>query len=502
MKTKKLSDLLQGIVKIDASLECRVTGLALDSREVNKGNIFFACIGEHADGRKFIDAAIEKGAVAVISDSTAAKARATSKQYKNKEIPIIRVPDLKQQVSEIAARFYNRPSKDLMVIAVTGTNGKTSCCHFIAQALTAMGKKVGVLGTVGNGLWGQHKESQLTTPDPIALQQLLAEFKVQNATHVIMEASSHGIVQGRMNAIECDIAIFTNLTREHLDYHGSMEAYGNAKRKLFENPYLKYAVINIDDEFGRQLSETLQLKMQLFAYSASGRLSEKPVKLTRAHQVHVNIEGITASIYSPWGDGVLHTQLIGRFNLSNLLAVLTTLGILGFSIQETINLLADTKGVPGRMELFGGKGKPYVIVDYAHTPDALRQVLTSLKEYLDGELWCIFGCGGDRDQGKRAQMGQISETLADRVIITDDNPRHEQPQDIVADILQGMSRPEFAVVEHDRRRAISHGINCAQPGDIVLISGKGHESYQQYGDNKNPFNDELEVQMVLAEYAK
>ena len=499
MSKQKLQHLIHDIKKIDTSWDRKIAALSLDSREIKKDTLFLACVGTEQDGRNFIDTAIENGAAAVLADADF-DSEDRLVEHNGESVPVIYVNDLKQYIGPIASRFYQTPSENMTVIAVTGTNGKTSCCHFLAQSLAYVNKKVAVLGTVGNGIWGEQTQGQLTTPDAISIQAYLAEFKKQGVEYVVMEASSHGLVQGRINGIHIDIAVFTNLSRDRLDYHKNMRAYGEAKKLLFKNRYLKATVINVDDEFGRHIYDTLPTKIKKYCYTSSGRMGENQHMVTRVQQVHLNLEGLTASTQSPWGDGILHTSLLGRINLSNLLAVFTCLGILNFSIDDIMQCMKVVQPVPGRMQLFGGDGKPYVVVDYAHTPDALRQVLETLKEYTDGEVWCVFGCGGDRDQGKRKQMGQIAESIADHAVITDDNPRHEKPHMIAADILQGMARPEFAVVEHDRRRAISHAINCAKAKDIVLIAGKGHESYQLYNDDKHPFNDELEVQMILSEY--
>lgn len=492
----KLSQLLSNVTQLQhAGLEREVVGLTLDSREVKPGYVFFACRGhQNDDGNRYIDEAIRNKAAVVMTDSSEV---AASRSGAN-DVPVIFIADLSRHVSTLAANFYDHPSRHMYVVGITGTNGKTSFCHFLGQALTLLGESVGVLGTLGNGIFSQQERSTLTTPDPIKLQALLAEMRLQGVRQVAMEVSSHGIEQGRVNAVDFDVAVFTNLSRDHLDYHGTMEAYGNAKRKLFQKEGLKHAIFNIDDVFGRQLLAEFYTKKAVFAYSAEGRLSEYPVPTVRAEHVHLNMKGVTASLRSFWGDGVLHAAMLGRFNLSNLLAVFSVLCISGVPIETIFRVLSQLQSVTGRMQVFGGGDRPHVIIDYAHTPDALKQVLLTLKDYAEGEVWCVFGCGGNRDQGKRAQMGQIAEMYADKVIVTDDNPRQEKPMSIVADILSKMIKPESVIVEHNRRRAIAHAIDCAKMGDIILVAGKGHENYQIYGDEHLPFSDEMTVRMLLA----
>lgn len=469
-----------------------IHGLSIDSRTVKSGDVFFAYKGYKTDGNHYIAEVMQKNPAAIITDSM-------DVVTPDAKCPIIFVKDLKFCLSQIAANFYEHPSKKMQVIGITGTNGKTSFCHFLAQTLSMLGESVGVLGTLGNGIFGKCEKSSLTTPDPIKLQALMADMLKQGVKYVAMEVSSHGIEQGRADAIDFDMAVFSNLSRDHLDFHGDMAAYGNAKRKLFQKDCLKQVIFNIDDDFGRQLLEEFYSKKSTYAYSAEGRISEYAVPTIRAQHVHLNMKGVTASLHTPWSNGVLHASLMGRFNLSNLLAVFTVLGIKGFAPEAIFASLAKVQGINGRMQLLGGGDKPYVVIDYAHTPDALKQVLLTLHDYTEGDLWCVFGCGGNRDQGKRAQMGQIAEVFADNMIITDDNPRDEEPMAIIADILQSMAKPERAIIEHNRRRAIAHAINCAKIGDIILVAGKGHENYQIYGNEILSFSDELEVQMLLAE---
>jgi UDP-N-acetylmuramoyl-L-alanyl-D-glutamate--2,6-diaminopimelate ligase len=503
----RLSLLLKDLIAVPADDDGEITGLALDSRLVKPGDLFFAYPGTQVDGRDFIEDAVSKGAVAIVAEAVGASGarpvenlntRATAgRPYKN--ISVFSISNLTSQIGIIAARFYGNPSQPMQVIGITGTNGKTSCCHFIAQALHMNGEACGVIGTVGNGLYQnghQHLQAaELTTPDAITLQTQFAEWRQQQVKFVAMEAASHGLVQGRLNGTQLAIAVFTNLTRDHLDYHGDMESYAQAKRLLFTQPGLRYAVLNVDDEYGRKWAEELKEKLMVFKYSLIADRTEQTISV---HHAQFDAIGFTASIHTPWGEGVLHNPfLIGRFNLSNLLAALTVLGILGMPLEIILARLAEVQPVAGRMQTVGGDNKPLAIIDYSHTPDSLEKALQILREQCKGKLWCVFGCGGDRDRGKRPLMGKIAEQYADCVVITDDNPRHENAREIVAEILTGLMDPAGAIIEHDRRRAIEHALNCAQSDDIVLIAGKGHETYQIIGDQKNIFSDVLEAQLVL-----
>ena len=499
MPTISLRTLLTGIISVPKQYERQISDLALDSREVKAEALFFACVGTQTDGREYINQAIENGAVAVLREGGENLPLISEYEHEGRKIPIFSLSDLNDKVPLIAARFFGEPAKNLFLIGITGTTGKTSCCHFIAACLEMAGERTGIIGTLGNGCFGHLENPTHTTPDPVELQRMLAKFVVAGVKKVVMEVSSHGLDQKRVKGLAFTIAIFTNLSRDHLDYHETMDNYANAKRQLFLYPHLRYAVINSDDEFGRQLITEFRDQLKAYAYSASGRSLDDHLPQIRVQQVNLERSGITASIHTPWGDGVLHSPVLGRFNISNLLAVLTTLGILGIPLKTALSFLTQLRGVPGRMELYGGGNKPLVVVDFAHTPEALLQVLLTVREYCTGELWCVFGCGGDRDKGKRPQMGTIAENHADHVIVTDDNPRTEKPAAIVSDILQGMHNPDVAVIEHDRHRAIAHAIQCAHKDDVVLIAGRGGEQYQIIGTEKFPFNDSLDVQMILTE---
>lgn len=487
MTTIALSRLLQGVTPTPLSEDVTVSGLALDSRLVKPGDVFFACQGTSKDGRHFIQEAIQKGAKVVLIEGEEAPVSNTVK--------MISIPNLKQQISEIAARFYHHPAESLRMIGITGTNGKTSCSHFIGNVLQQLNKPCGIIGTLGNGLYGDLTPSALTTPDPITLQKTLAEWVKLGVKNVAMEVSSHSLDQDRVKGIPFAVGIFTNLTREHLDYHGTMEAYFAAKWKLFNNALTKRAVVNVDDPFGETIIDRLKTKNTLYTYGLKG--SNEGSHHIIANEVRLTLDGIQADIVTPWGIGLLKAPLVGQFNVSNLLAVLTTLCLLDIPFDQVLDGLAKVKPVPGRMETLGGNNKPLVVVDYSHTPDSLEKALKALRLHCQGRLFCVFGCGGDRDRGKRPLMAAIAEQHADHIVVTDDNPRHEDPAEIVADILRGFSRPNKAIVQHDRSKAIQDVIQYAKAGDCILIAGKGAETVQLVGDKKIPFSDVLKVREIL-----
>lgn len=477
----KLSVLLNGLCKVTPEQDGDIRGLTLDSRQVKPGDLFFACVGTHQDGRHYIPQAIANGASAIIAETSDVVLAMAD------HVPIFYLHQLNHHVSEIAARFYGYPAKQLRIVGISGTNGKTSCSYFVASTLERLGVRCAVIGTLGNGLYGAIAPGQLTTPDAISLQALFAEFVRQGAKAVAMEVSSHSLDQGRVNGVPFEVAIFTNLTRDHLDYHGDMAHYGAAKKRLYDNPHLQHAVINADDEFGRSLIESLQTTQDIYAYSLKSRRDDVPT--VWAENVTVDSDGVKADLHTPWGNGHLRTVLIGQFNVSNVLAVVTTLCVMRFSLSDVLAAISALQPVPGRMEALGGQAKPLVVVDYSHTPDALEKALLALRSHCHGKLYCLFGCGGDRDRGKRPMMAEIAETLADYVMVTDDNPRHEDPAQIVADIMRGFRHPEQVKVQHDRSKAIQYIIQCAVAGDCILVAGKGAETYQQIGDTKIPFSD-------------
>lgn len=483
-----LKKLLKKFITIDSQLDREITGISADSRTIQPGFLFAAFPGEKVDGRDYIDDAIKNGAAAVICE---AQGFVDTKL----DIPLIKINNLPDKIGNIAAQFYNHPANNMTMVGITGTNGKTSCSQFLAKALELNQIACGVIGTLGSGFPDQLKPGNLTTPDPIIIQRALFALHQQGAKAIAMEVSSHGLAQQRVNGIDFNIAVFTNLTQDHLDYHGTMENYTKAKRQLFIRPELQHAVINADDEFGRSLIDELHGKLNVIGYSITD--IESTVPMLRATNISLNKIGLAANICTPWGDGLLTSNLLGRFNVSNLLAVLAVLGIMQIPLSKVLSSLAKLTTILGRLQVFGGGNKPVVIVDFAHTPDALQQVLINLREHCPGKLCCVFGCGGDRDRGKRPIMGRIAENYSDRVIITNDNPRTENPQRIINDIVPGLLYPGTVKIEYDRSQAIQYAIDNAKAGDVVLIAGKGHEPYQIIGTEKIPFSDIKEVQDKL-----
>ncbi|GGP25658.1 UDP-N-acetylmuramoyl-L-alanyl-D-glutamate--2,6-diaminopimelate ligase [Silvimonas amylolytica] len=461
-----------------------------DSRLVGAGDVFLAFQGEYADGRTYIDKAIAAGAGAVLweSDNFTWQPEWT--------VPNLAVPQLRAQAGIVASHLLGDPSQTLFVAGVTGTNGKTSIAHWLGQAFSLLGNKTGVLGTMGNGVWGALEPSTHTTLDPIAVQQWLHQFREQGVSHVAMEVSSHGLAQARVHGVAFDTAVFTNLTRDHLDYHGSMEAYGAEKARLFAWEGLKNAVINVDDEFGRKLAEETTAKNVITYGIDQGDI--------RAVAVHASLAGLALEIDTPQGRCSVVSELIGRFNVYNLLATLGVLLSAGVSLTDAARALGQIKAAGGRMQRLGGGKQPLVVVDYAHTPDALEKALSTLRDAMpEGKrLYCVFGCGGDRDPGKRPIMGKIACDLADNVIVTSDNPRSESPQKIIEDIVKGVEGV-YGLGDHnyaisvDRRHAIEDTIDLAGPDDVVLIAGKGHETYQEINGVRHHFDDVEEARAAL-----
>ncbi|MFI4954766.1 MAG: UDP-N-acetylmuramoyl-L-alanyl-D-glutamate--2,6-diaminopimelate ligase [Gammaproteobacteria bacterium] len=472
--------------------EIPIAGLAVDSRTMKKGEVFLAYPGTDSDGRNYIEAAIQQGAAAVLYEPD------TGIELPN-DIPLIPMVGLREHVGALAARWFNYPTRHLKIFGVTGTNGKTSCTHYLAQALSALGNACGVLGTLGTGFPSQLQTSQLTTPGALAVQQITTDLLNQGAKALAMEVSSHAIVQGRVNCVHFNTAIFTNLTQDHLDYHHTMSAYGAAKAQLFQWPSLQHAVINLDDAFGYALFLELQQQviLDVIGYTTVGH-SDLPAKqMVQAINIVDDQHGLQADVLTPWGKGHLRCSLLGRFNLENVLAVLTALCANGIALGHALAAIEGLSAVPGRLQCFGGKDQPLVVVDYAHTPDALQKALATLRAYQPNKLTCVFGCGGDRDPTKRSLMGSVAAEFSDVVIITNDNPRTEDPKKIIADIQKGIPLHKHIKVECDRAKAIEMAIQAAQAGDIVLIAGKGHEDYQIIGKQRLHFSDAEVVNMVL-----
>lgn len=480
-----LETLLEGFAECPSVDDRKVTGLSMDSRNIGHGYLFLACHGANTSGVQYIGKAIKAGAIAV-----AAEADSQTEAF-NGKVPVIAVKNLKEKAGEIASRFYGHPSSKMKVIGVTGTNGKTSVTNFIVQGLTIREKnKTGLIGTLGSGIYPHLDNGINTTPDPVLLQHILADFYQHGIETVAMEVSSHGLDQGRVKGVDFNIGVFTNLSMDHLDYHGNMDSYADAKKRYFIDYGIDNAVINIDDEYGLELSKEIGNSVPVITYGL-----QQPCDVTA--RVSESEHGMTLDIRSPWGEGRLQVSITGGYNACNLLAVVAVLNLLGIPFQETLQMLSPLAPVPGRMEKFGGSGRALVYVDYAHTPDALEKVLTLVKNMEPGKLVCVFGCGGDRDRTKRALMGAIAESFADEVILTNDNPRGEDPASIIRDILSGFKSRDAVMIEPDRASAIRAAIKSAGAGDIVLVAGKGHETYQEIAGVRLPFSDQQAVRNLL-----
>lgn len=469
-----------------------VPSLVSDSRLVKPGSVFVALAGLHHDARRHVPAALAAGAGAILVEA-GAEWLAHGEQA---GVPVLVVPELTQQLGQFAARFYDQPAADMTVMAVTGTNGKTSIANLMAGAALQLGRRSAVIGTLGNGFYGELAASQFTTPDPLQLQRLLAEFHDRGAELVAMEASSHGLEQGRMVGTPIHTALFTNLTRDHLDYHGDMASYAAAKGRLFSWPGLRAAVINADDPQGEIYRQQLAADVQCLRYSLNAASTADVV----AEQVAPSLDGLRMQVRYGNVSVSLHSPLLGRFNASNLLAVLAGLLTLGYDLKAAADALASVQPVAGRMQCLRQERSPLAVVDYAHTPDALEQALKAAREHTTGKLWCVFGCGGGRDTGKRVDMGRIAAELADELVLTTDNPREEAPESILHDIQQGL-QGRAAVVMVDRAEAIAYALAHAAYDDVVLVAGKGHETYQEVMGVRYPFSDVEQVQLALSKWS-
>ncbi len=493
---KSLNELLKGVASVSNADDVVVTGLTDNSGDLQEGELFLAYPGTTVDRRDYIHSALQAGASAIVYEESGcdiSNVRAST--------PIIAVKNLRAFVGLIAANFYSHASKELSIYAVTGTNGKTSVAHYLAQALSH-GHAVGVIGTLGNGLWGKLDVASLTTPSAIHLQKTMRDFRVKGARIAVMEASSHGLAQDRLKAIAVNTAIFTNLSQDHLDYHRTMENYAAAKRRLFEIEGLENAVVNVYDEYGAELSRSLPANVSLMSYGLQIKEHEYSLSpMIKGVLQKSSVDGVEIAITSPFGHANLKSTLFGRFNAENLLAVLAALVVNEVSLNEAIDSLSTVSPVAGRLEKFSSENQPCVFVDYAHTPAALESVLNELHQCCPGKLYVVFGCGGDRDKTKRPLMGEVAETYADVIVLTDDNPRNENPDDIIASILTGISNDKSVVVERDRAKAISYCLQHAAINDIVLVAGKGHECVQIVGEANIPFSDSECVQQLMAQAA-
>jgi UDP-N-acetylmuramoyl-L-alanyl-D-glutamate--2,6-diaminopimelate ligase len=454
-----------------------------DSRKVTTGALFLAYPGESTDGRDYIADAIDSGASAVLWEP---EGFSWNDNWHVENQPI---PNLKQAAGVIAGQFYANPSSELWMIGVTGTNGKTSVTQWVGQCFDCLNQPSAVIGTLGNGLLNQLIPTENTTPDALLLQKLLASYVKQEVNTVAMEVSSHGLSQGRVNGVDFDVAVLTNLSRDHLDYHSSYESYADAKKSLFHFEGLKRVVLNADDDFGIAIQQDLdQSDVQVLTYGIEAGD-------VRASNIRFGSGAISFFVTTPFGQADMQVNLIGRFNVYNTLAVLTTLLISDTTFNDAVEAVQKIKPLDGRMQQFGGGELPLVVVDFAHTPDSLKNVLLALREETKQRLICVFGCGGNRDQGKRPMMGKVASELADVVIVTSDNPRHESPEAIMRAVIEGVEGEYLA--EQDRAKAIAMAIENAQAGDVVVIAGKGHEAYQEIIGIKHPFSDVEQVLTVL-----
>jgi UDP-N-acetylmuramoyl-L-alanyl-D-glutamate--2,6-diaminopimelate ligase len=493
--------LLDGIAAVP-NIESRdVLDLTLDSREVRPGSLFFALPGRTAHGLKFADEAAARGASVVLWEPSA--------QVSPPKLPATvfaaAIPGLKGLVGRIADRFFNWPSSQLRITGITGTNGKTTCAYLLAQCLERLGSQAAYIGTIGWGRIASLEQPTLTTPDVVTLHRVLAALRASGVREVAMEVSSQALDQDRVAGVRLHSAAFTNLSRDHLDYHETMGAYGAAKARLFDAPDLKHIVVNVGDAFGRELARKLAGRVPLTAVwigaGESGWLAERALQAT---QVTLDVHGISMQLDGSFGKAQVATRLLGRFNAENALVVIACLLSLGAPLAEAARVLAECVPPPGRMEVVAPAAgdepaagdKPMAVVDYAHTPDALAQALRALREHCKGALWCVFGCGGDRDAGKRSIMGAVADELADRIIVTDDNPRSENPEIITRAIVSGIKSRNVRVI-HDRGEAIGTALMEAAASDVVLIAGKGHEDYQIYGGSRRSFSDRREAQRHL-----
>ena len=479
--------------------------LVSDSRRVKPGDVFFAYPGEAADGRRYIEAAIEAGAAAVVFEA------AGFTWDVDVALPHLAVNDLKKNAGPIAHAVLDYPDRAMFTVAVTGTNGKTSCALWTAQTLARLGEAAAVIGTLGVGLIKgkaatepQFDVTGYTTPDAVLLASTLADLKQAGASALAIEASSIGLVQERTAGMHVDVAIFTNLTRDHLDFHGDMESYEAAKVKLFEWDGLKHAVVNLDDQAGQRLVAHLRAKFPALAvtgYTIAAAHAPEGVAVLRAGGMRSKNAGTEFQVETAHGNATVRTQLVGNYNVSNTLAVLGALLAKGVALKSAVDAIETLVPAPGRMQQMGGSDAPMVVIDYAHTPDALEKTLDALRQVaLDrgGQLWCVFGCGGDRDPGKRPQMGRIAQG-ADQVLVTSDNPRSEEPASIIAQIVAGMDTSQAARVQtvEDRAAAILLAVKQAAKQDVILLAGKGHEPYQEIKGRKMPFSDADHASLAL-----
>lgn len=481
---RRLSELLAGFGEVAPEADRPVWGVETDSRRVRPGELFLAARGQTHHGLDFLAQALDRGAAAVAWEPAA-------KKTPSAPVPLLPVERLHERVGEIAARFYGHPGDQLFAVGVTGTDGKTSVAHITAQALEAVGVPCAYSGTLGCGPVGALRAGTHTTPDAVTLQRWLRAFHASGSQAAVLEVSSHALDQSRVAGVRFRAAVLTNITRDHLDYHGSLEAYAAAKRRLFRAPGPAAAVLNMDDAYGRRWLDELGEEIVTVAYGFGGPdgVPAAARRFVHARELQSRPLGLRVTLASSWGEGVLDSPLLGRFNAYNLMAAAAVLLLYGVAWRDTLAAVSRARTVPGRMEGFRAAKRALVVVDYAHTPGALEQALEALRPHCRGRLWCIFGCGGERDRGKRELMTAAAARGADELIITDDNPRDEDPAAIVNDMLAGLPEGRQVCIEHDRGRAIDRALTAARPDDVVLVAGKGHETVQIVGSERRAFSD-------------
>lgn len=466
-----------------------VNGIAADSRQVEPGDLFVALQGTQVDAQQFIPSALRKGARAILVESTQER-KPGSVEWLN-EVPIVAVANLAPRVSRLADAFFASPSAQMNVIGVTGTNGKSTCVSLIAQLYNLTNRKAGTIGTLGAYVNERCiTDYGMTTPDAILCQRLLARMRDMGAQAVAMEVSSHGLDQSRVTGVHFDAAIFTNISHDHLDYHGTLENYAAAKQKLFESADLQVAIINLDDPHAPRMVAAAKpanvLTYSLLHFAADIYASE----------MHYSTQGVEFRLVTPWGEARVLSPLLGEFNVYNLIAALAAMMATGSDWQTLLQVIPKLRSVPGRMQKVQVPADVIAVVDYAHTPDALAHAIAATRVHTSGHLWVVFGCGGDRDRSKRPAMAKVAERFGDTVVVTSDNPRSEDPQTIVSEICSGFRHTEPSVII-EREQAIHFAVAHAAPGDVILVAGKGHENYQLIGDQSRPFDDVLVAAAAL-----
>lgn len=494
--TMTLSELMPELNLSSTLADLAVSGISSDTRTIKEGDLFLAIAGAQYSARYFLDSAVKLGAKAILLDT-----EKTSGEQQLAGVPIIPVNNLALLASEIAGRFYAQPSRALKMVGVTGTNGKTSCVNWLAQVWTSLSIRSACLGTLGYGFMGEALTTTgMTTPDAVTNQALIARLLQRGAERLAMEVSSHAIDQHRVEALHFDVAVYTNLSRDHLDYHHSMEAYAATKTAYMTRSNIHTAVVNVDDVYGKMIAEkNRQQGKTCISYALSDESADLYCK-----KIQYTANGVHLALHSPWGEYTLDAPVVGAFNVQNLLAVIGASCALGEPLSSVCDALEHIKTVPGRMESICIENQmpeksdlPNVLIDYAHTPEALKQALMALRPHVQGQLWVVFGCGGDRDQGKRKLMGSIAEAFADQVIVTSDNPRSENPEAIAQAVAMGINKKNHFDVQIDRALAIHQAISRAHADDTVLIAGKGHEDYQIIGDQRLPFSDAAAAREAL-----